>query len=247
MAQAFPGRLKHDDSPKSRERAILAIVGVPDRVTELRERLGSLSWFMKALNEPIARQANREDNCKGKFWEGRFKCQALLDEEAVLSCMAYVDLNPVRAGMHETLIDSRHTTIQKRLKASLGLVNKLATRFQEDRSLKPVAGLDAETLLNMTESSYIALVQWTGEKARWDKPGKLKPLANGKQAFPETARQAVESQKQWLRQVEGTESVFYRAIGSAEALMAKARDLNQSWMKGVASEVARRILREQST
>jgi hypothetical protein len=85
---AFPGRLKHDDSTEAAEHMMLAIVGNPDRLAELRKRLGSLSWFMKALNEPIARRANREDGCKGKFWESRFKCQALLEDHAVLSCMA---------------------------------------------------------------------------------------------------------------------------------------------------------------
>jgi putative transposase len=87
---AFPGRMKHDGSPEVADRLALAITGNPEQVAELRKRLGSLSWFMKALNEPIARRANREDNCKGKFWESRFKCQALLEEHAVLSCMASI-------------------------------------------------------------------------------------------------------------------------------------------------------------
>ena len=90
-----------------------------DKVVELaeeyRERLTNLSWFMRVLNESIAREANREDSVKGRFWEGRFKSQALLDEAALLSAMAYVDLNPIRAGIAFTPEQSDHTSIQSRI------------------------------------------------------------------------------------------------------------------------------------
>lgn len=84
-------------------------------VDEYRERLMSISWLMKSINEYIARRANEEDECSGHFWESRFKCQALLDERALLSCMAYVDLNPIRAGMAVRLIDSEFTAIEHRI------------------------------------------------------------------------------------------------------------------------------------
>ena len=91
------------------------IVANPERVAELRDRLGSLSWFMSFLNQPLARMANKEDNCKGHFWESRFKSFALLDDMAVLSSTAYVDLNPVRAHITDRPECTEHTSIARRL------------------------------------------------------------------------------------------------------------------------------------
>jgi REP element-mobilizing transposase RayT len=99
------------------EKEICALADCPERIAQLRRRLSSLSWFMGRLNEFIARAANKEDDVKGRFWESRFKCQALLDDAAVAACMVYVDLNPIRAGLAATPEESDFTSIQERIRA----------------------------------------------------------------------------------------------------------------------------------
>jgi REP element-mobilizing transposase RayT len=99
------------------EKEISALADCPERIAELRRRLSSLSWFMARLNEAIARAANKEDGVKGRFWESRFKCQALLDDAALAACMVYVDLNPIRAGLADTPEESDFTSIQERIRA----------------------------------------------------------------------------------------------------------------------------------
>lgn len=86
------------------------------RVACFRERLQNLGWFMKALKEPLSRLANKEDDCKGTFWESRYKSIAILDEEALLATCAYIDLNPVAAGIASLPEKSPHTSIRQRVR-----------------------------------------------------------------------------------------------------------------------------------
>ena len=89
-------------------------------VATARERLQSLSWFMKCLKEPLARLANRQDKTRGAFFEERFKSVAILDEESLLATCAYIDLNPVAAGIAEVPEASPHTSITERVGARQG-------------------------------------------------------------------------------------------------------------------------------
>ena len=133
---------------------------VKNTIKTYRNRLSDLSWFMKCLNEHIARQANKEANCKGHFWESRFKSQALPTEEALLSCMAYVDLNPVRAQMADTPETSDHTSIKERIKPSFDLDEAIKgqkellalNHFNVD--LKPLIKFDG----NITDSEQTGLL-----------------------------------------------------------------------------------------
>ena len=141
---------------------------VQQSIDVFRSRLYDISWFMRLLNEYIAREANKEDNCSGRFWEGRFKSQALLDEAALLSCMAYVDLNPVRAKMAKTPESSQHTSVQLR-------VNQ-AKKHQQPHCLMPFIGNETQDQakgLNFDVIDYLNLVDETGKVIRQDKRGSI--------------------------------------------------------------------------
>lgn len=99
-----------------RECEIAKIVNDAEYVSELRSRLSSISWFIRLMCQTIARQCNIEDECTGRFFEERFKLNRLEDEADVLACMAYVDLNPLRARMTDSLDDYAEVSIGERMR-----------------------------------------------------------------------------------------------------------------------------------
>ena len=193
----------------------------PDRIGWFRAKLGSLSHFMQALNQFIAKAANAEDGCTGKFWEGRFKCQRLEDESAVLSVMTYVDLNPIRAKLAADLPSSDHTSVKRRIEGIAHSPRKAKSR------LGPVVGTCQTPLLEISELAYVELVDWTGRLLHRQKRGKI---AAG---TPPILKQLEISERRWTGQVRGTESIYWRAVGSLHSLCERAEALGQRWLRGM--------------
>ncbi len=156
-------------------------------VAAARARLQSLSWFMKCLKEPLARLANRQDQTRGAFFEERFKSVAILDEESLLATCAYIDLNPVAAGIAAVPEASPHTSVTTRVEhvkaqsragdldaAKQGSVagSRVSAGLEETIWLCPIEDrrmLDSSCegmLEGFSLGSYLLLVDYTGRLFR---------------------------------------------------------------------------------
>lgn len=173
-----------------------------------RQRLFDISWFMRELNEPIARQANFEDNCTGHFWEGRFKSQALLDEHALAACMVYVDLNPIRAGMDTAPETSNHTSIKRRVVClKKGYQPKTLMPFVGNPKQKVPEGLTFDLI------DYISLVDISG---RYIDPNKSASIELD--TSPILQRLGIDDTT-WVSMSQCFESTFSVAAGQIDTLI----------------------------
>jgi REP element-mobilizing transposase RayT len=191
------------------------VVDDANLVEEWRNRLSSISWFMRCLNEPLARWANKEDGCSGRFWEGRFKLQALLDDTALLRCMSYVDLNPIRAGMARTPEAAPHTSIYARI-------------HRCDRHLMPLNSRpDGRNPFPLSRQEYLQLVDWSGRAITSEKYKSIPPDA------PPILSRLDLKQEHWLGDMRHYGRWYYRAVGSLQALESYCEHLGQQWLKGI--------------
>ncbi len=159
-------------------------------VTTTRGRLQNIGWFMKCLKEPLSRLANREDKARGAFFEGRFKSVAILDDEALLAICAYIDLNPVAAGIAEVPETSKYTSIKARaehveargetakLEAATGgsvAGSRASAGVEESLWLSPIEDrreLDSSRegmFVGFSLGSYLLLADYTGRLFRQGK------------------------------------------------------------------------------
>ncbi|MEI5637686.1 MULTISPECIES: transposase [unclassified Pseudoalteromonas] len=198
------------------ERVMLAV-----QISQYRERLASISWFMRVLNEDIARRANKEDGCKGRFWEGRFKSQALLDEAALAACMAYVDLNPIRADMAKTPETSDYTSIKKRIEhAKHGKQPSSLLRFAGNPKKHMTKGIPFEF------EYYLELIELTGQSIRSDKAGYID------ETQPILARLNIEPEN-WAKLTTQFSHVFHGAAGRPQAITSYCETMSKKRRKDI--------------
>ncbi len=76
-----------------------------------RTKLSSLSEYVKEIKQGFTRYYNKKNNRNGFFWGQRFKSVMIENNEALLNCLAYIDLNPVRAALVEQPEDYRWCTL----------------------------------------------------------------------------------------------------------------------------------------
>lgn len=203
---------------------------VAEDIEKWRHRLYDISWFMRYLNETIARRANEEDKCTGRFWEGRFKSQALLDDAALLTCMSYVDLNPIRTGIADTPENSDFTSIQERIRHYQKNLT-LKEHRHEAQILSPngllsfVGGEHQIKGLGISFSlpDYFELIDWAGRAIREDKSGaiptELAPILERLNIDPEA----------WLDSVQTFTKNYYLVVGTREASKEYSLALGRKW------------------
>ena len=220
------------------------------KLKELRRRLSHISWFMRCLAENIARRSNAEDECRGRFWAGRFKMVRLLDESALLVCSIYVDLNPIRAGVAQTPETSRYTSAYDRIRAKQPHRGKKKPRRAKaqrrraaslpdgwlspiplakgsaDGAGRPTRRASNKGFLPVSLNDYLRLLDWTGRQVRQGKrgsiPSDLAPILQRLQIAGES----------WLEMVTEFGRWFSTAAGRVEALTIEATRRGRHWLHG---------------
>ena len=219
----FPKRRSKSGAPaKPNEEEILAITSQKKLVATYRERLSSISWFHRCLNENIAKRANYEDDCTGRFWEGRFKCQRIYDIAGFVACSAYIDLNPIRAGIAKTPETSNHTSIQDRI---FEQTKKPSAEHKSWRKI-PLVTIPEISGNYLTLTEYLTLV---------DETGRL--IVSGKKSISKEIAPILErlkiNQEVWVDKTEFFRNSFRRVVGPEERLRAVAKKLKKCWLQGV--------------
>ncbi len=216
------------------EKDINELANNKKEVEVCRKKLRDVSWYMKALNQYIARRANLEDNVKGRFWQGRFESIALPESSAILKCLMYVELNPIRAKIAETPETSKFTSCYDRIKAHLARKKAKTNNNSKDKEKDSWLAQIFDTpkskgILHMTFEEYLDLLDWTGREIRKDKRG----------AIPDNLAPILERlglrTNHWADSFESFRHDFRRVAGSEETIRAYAKKANKKWFHGISA------------
>ena len=188
-----------------------------------RERLYSVSWFMRCSNEPIARRANKEDDCTGHFWEGRYKCKPILDYKALMATMVYNELNPLKAGIADDIPTSKYTSIVKRMRQSCNPEEKATglMPFSGDRTIA-----DNQSVLPFTLKDYITAVYWSANNYL-EKTSRITPFE-----CPNLVNSLGMTSRQWSDAVLQFDN-FSGIVGTCENIREFCQRVNREWMHGI--------------
>jgi REP element-mobilizing transposase RayT len=231
-ARLYKGHMLADRYLAGEVMSMAEWAALSELIEEWRSRLYDISWFMRCMNEHLAQRANAEDQCKGRFWEGRFKSQALLDDGALLTCMSYVDLNPIRAGLAKTPEDSDFTSIKERIEINAKRKNARNGKQgakQQGTKLHPFKRQrekDSAKCIDFFLHDYLNLVDWTGRALREGKkgaiPSDLAPILERIGLNPDA----------WVTSVRHYNKHYFSVLGAIDRIKEYAQAQNKSWHRG---------------
>jgi hypothetical protein len=242
--RVFPGRRVLDGNWfEPTEEQVQALAEDDEKIEVIRKQLANISSFMGALDEYIARRANREDGCDGRFWAGRFHCRELVSEGALLLCGIYVELNQIRAGEVLTPEDSRHCSVWYRIQArqpeTPGVPSNPSPRdgWLAPLTLQPdhLGDVPSDTgrrasdkgLLSLTLEEFLQLLDYSGRQLvpgkRGTIPADLAPILQRVGLDPD----------EFLDAVEKFMGQFPRLAGPVSALQSRAQEVGRRWLHGV--------------
>jgi hypothetical protein len=215
----------------------------PLRLQQIRKRLADVSWWMRLMCQKIATRSNQEDGASGHFFEERYRAVRLVDDASVLACSAYVDLNPIRAAICQTIETSEHTSVKIRIDAMRqsdlprcqtgsakrprvvpirpridAFLSPLSIDERTD-SAGPVASADSDRcsdkgFLPMSVLDYVELLDWTARQVAAGKPGKTPSSA------PPVVKRLAASGEAWCELVGSFGRLFHHVAGSPETINA---------------------------
>lgn len=228
-----PIRKQDDGTPEIPTPAELrTITGNAERLAEIRTRLSHISWFMRMVSEDVARRSNNEENVSGRFWQGRFRSVKLCDEAALLACLVYVDLNPIRASIADSPEESDHTSAQRRIEQQAGNANVAdwLSPLTIDEMAPPepspsalAARCSDKGCLPIELTDYLLLLDWTGRQVVSGKSGSIP-----QNLAPILARLGIDGEN-WLPLATEFGSLFYRFAGHRDVLAAEAQRRKRRW------------------